>query len=98
MLRFNLMRPELAGFVAGKKDRSPGLFGIAFEHTRTLQQNQYGLSFDCSLPGLELTGFRNRRSFRLGGGIENRCWMALFVILHNLIDDQPTCGSGKRAD
>ena len=30
---------ELAGFIAGEKDGSPGLFAVALEHIRTLLQN-----------------------------------------------------------
>ena len=39
MLGFNARAAELASFIAGEKDHSPGLFGVALEHIRTLLQN-----------------------------------------------------------
>src|SRR3954453_4877085 len=32
VLRLDLVRPKLTGFVTGKKEDPPGLFGVAVEH------------------------------------------------------------------
>src|ERR1700751_2157980 len=37
MLRLNIRRPELAGFIASEKDDAPGFLGITFKH-KTLSQ------------------------------------------------------------
>jgi hypothetical protein len=36
MFGLDIKAAELAGFIAGEKDGSPGLFGVALEHIRTL--------------------------------------------------------------
>lgn len=39
MFRFDQGAAELAGLIASEKEGSPGPFGVALEHIRTLPQN-----------------------------------------------------------